>query len=78
MIQVVWGAEKQPPTLKVNQETVKWEDLHSRLHDIFKLRAERIAFVRGADDVDFEYIADVIDIARDAGVDRVGLLTKDR
>jgi biopolymer transport protein TolR len=78
VIQVVWGAEKQPPTLKVNQETVKWEDLHGRLHDIFKLRAERIAFVRGDDDVDFEYIADVIDIARDAGVDRVGLLTKDR
>jgi len=26
--------------------------------------------------VDFEYVANVIDIARDAGVDRVGLLTK--
>jgi biopolymer transport protein ExbD len=57
---------------------VKWEDLHGRLHDIFKLRAERIAFVRGDDDVDFECVADVIDIPRDAGIDRVGLLTKDR
>jgi biopolymer transport protein TolR len=78
VIQVVWGAGNQPPALKINQETVKWEDLQSRLHDIFKVRAERIAFVRGDDDVDFEYVADVIDIARDAGVDRVGLLTKDR
>ena len=55
---------------------MKWDDLQTRLHDIFKIRAERIAFVRGDDDVDFEYVADVIDIAREAGVDRAGLLTK--
>jgi biopolymer transport protein TolR len=77
VIQVIWGAQNQPPALKINQDTVKWEDLQSRLHDIFKTRAERIAFVRGDDDVDFEYVADVIDIAREAGVDRVGLLTKE-
>ncbi len=78
VIQVIWGAQNLPPDLKINQDTVKWEDLQSRLHDIFKMRAERTAFVRGDDDVDFEYVADVIDIAREAGVDRVGLLTKDR
>lgn len=77
VIQVIWGAQNQPPALKINQDTVKWEDLQSRLHDIFKMRAERVAFVRGDDDVDFEYVADVIDIAREAGVDRVGLLTKE-
>ena len=77
VIQVIWGAQDQPPALKINQETVKWEELQSRLHDIFKMRAERIAFVRGDDDVDFEYVANVIDIAREAGVDRVGLLTKE-
>ena len=63
VIQVIWGAQNQPPALKINQETVKWEDLQSRLHDIFKIRAERIAFVRGDDDVDFKYVANVIDIA---------------
>ena len=78
VIQVVWSKQGEDPTLKINQEDVKWNDLQSRLHDIFKQRAERVAFVRGDDDVDFEYIADVIDIAREAGVDRVGLLTKDR
>jgi biopolymer transport protein TolR len=76
VIQVVWGAQNQPPLLKINQETVKWEDLQSRLHNIFKIRAERIAFVRGDGDIDFRYVADIIDIARDAGVNRVGLLTK--
>jgi biopolymer transport protein TolR len=78
VIQVICGAQNQPPALKINRETVDWEDLKSRLHDIFKIRAERIAFVRGDGDVDFEYVANVIDIAREAGVDRVGLLTKDR
>jgi biopolymer transport protein TolR len=76
VIQVVWSTLEQAPVLKINQESVKWEDLESRLHDIFKMRAERIAFVRGDDDVDFAYVAEVIDLAREAGVDRVGLLTK--
>ncbi len=78
VIQVGWNAPNQPPTLKINQESVKWEELQTRLHDIYKQRAERVAFVRGDDDVDFQYVADVIDVARGAGVDRVGLLTKDR
>jgi len=54
------------------------EDLQPRLHDIFKARAERVAFVKGDDEVDFQYVADVIDLAREAGVDRVGLLTERR
>jgi biopolymer transport protein ExbD len=33
--------------------------------------------VSGDANVDFEYIANVIDFAHHAGVDRVGLLTKD-
>jgi len=32
--------------------------------------------VRGDDEVDFEYVADAISIARNSGVDKVGLLTK--
>jgi biopolymer transport protein TolR len=76
VIQIAWNTADQPPLLKINQETVKWEDLQKRLHDIYKLRAERVAFVRGDDDIDFQYVAEVIDIAREAGVDRVGLLTR--
>jgi biopolymer transport protein ExbD len=36
-----------------------------------------VAFVKGDDDVDFDYVAQVIDLARQAGVDGVGLLTKE-
>ncbi|HZR65795.1 MAG TPA: biopolymer transporter ExbD [Terriglobales bacterium] len=76
VIQIAWAGEKQPPSLKVNDEDVQWEDLHERLSEIFTARAERVAFVKGDDDVDFQYVADAIAIARDSGVQRVGLLTK--
>ena len=77
VIQVAWSGDEKTPALKINDESVRWEDLQSRLREIYNTRAERVAFVKGDDDVDFEYVADVIDVARGAGVDRVGLLTKD-
>jgi biopolymer transport protein ExbD len=78
VIQLNWTAENQAPSLKINEESVKWDTLHDRLFDIFKQRAERIAFVKGDDDVAFQYVADAISIARGSGVERVGLLTKTR
>jgi biopolymer transport protein TolR len=62
-------------TLQLNQEPVKWDTLRSRLEEVFKLRASRVAFVRGQDQVKFEEIARVIDIMRAAGITSVGLLT---
>jgi biopolymer transport protein TolR len=76
VIQVKWNADDQPSSLKINSDDVKWIDLHSRLQEIFAGRAERVAFVKGDDDVEFEDVAKVIDIARGSGVDRVGLLKK--
>jgi len=65
------------PDLKINQQSVKWAELKMRLKDIFKARAEKVAFVEGDDQVNFEYVAYVIDTARAAGVERVGLLPKE-
>jgi biopolymer transport protein TolR len=78
VIQVVWTAKNQPPSVKINHDEVRWEDLETRLTQIYLTRAEKVAFVRGDADVDFEYVADVIDRAHSAGVQRVGLLTEDR
>ena len=78
IIQVVWTKEDQPPTVKINQEDVRWEDLETRLATIYLKRAEKVVFVRGDDDVDFQYVADAIDVAHHAGVQRVGLLTMGR
>ena len=78
VIQVAWTTKDQPPTVKINQEDVRWEDLEMRLAKIYLTRVEKVAFVRGDADVDFQYVADVIDLAHHAGVQRVGLLTQDR
>jgi biopolymer transport protein ExbD len=76
VIEVVWTAKDVPPTVTINKENVRWEDLDLRLAQIYLKRVEKVAFVRGDADVDFQYVADVIDRAHHAGVQRVGLLTK--
>jgi len=69
------GAEH--PQVVVNEKAIEWDRLRERLRDIFAIRVERIAFVEADDDLDFQDVAEVIAIARIAGVDRVGLLTED-
>jgi biopolymer transport protein TolR len=78
VIQVVWTGQNQQPLVKINHEDVRWENLESRLAEIYLKRAQKVAFVRGDADLSFQYIADVIDLAHHAGVKRVGLLTQDR
>lgn len=65
------------PQVMVNEVAVDWDRLRDRLRDIFAIRVERIAYLKADDDIDFQDVADVIAIARIAGVDRVGLLTED-
>jgi biopolymer transport protein TolR len=75
VIEVIWTAKDMPPTVTINKENVSWQDLDQRLARIYLTRVEKVAFVRGDADVDFQYVADVIDRAHHAGVQRVGLLT---
>src|SRR5664279_5349259 len=49
--------------------------LGTRLEEIFKTRAERVVFVKGDPDIDFLWVAQAIDIAHGAGIDKVGLMT---
>lgn len=64
-------------TLKINQDDVSWNDLSNRLTEVFKTRAERVMFVRGDDDVEFQDVAQVIDVAKGTQViDKIGLLTR--
>ena len=74
VVQVFYHAG-QPPTYKINETDVDHHDLLARLQDIYSNRAERIMFVRGDDDVNFAYVAEVIDIGRSANVDHIGLMT---
>ena len=65
----------QEPGLKINQEDATWDNLQERLTDIYKQRAEKVMFVKGDDNIAFNNVAQVIDIAHAAGVDKVGLIT---
>ena len=59
----------------INQDATSWDDLGTRLEDIFKTRAEKVAFVKGDDAVEFAEVARAIDIMRGSGIDKVGLIT---
>jgi len=61
--------------VKINNEDVTWEGLGPRMEQIFKERAEKVAFVKGDNDVMFMEVARAIDIMRGAGIDKVGLIT---
>jgi biopolymer transport protein ExbD len=61
--------------LKINQEDTTWARLEDRLVDIFKTRAEKVVFVKGDPDLEFQTVATAIDIAHAAGIDKVGLMT---
>jgi biopolymer transport protein ExbD len=75
VVQLIDRGPGQDPALKINQDDVTWDSLQGRLSDIFKTRAEKVMFVKGDDAVAFANVANVIDIAHAAGVDKVGLIT---
>jgi biopolymer transport protein ExbD len=75
VVQLIDRGAGNPPSVKINQDDATWETLQGRLEDIFKTRAEKVMFVKGDDNVPFADVANVIDIAHSAGVDKVGLIT---
>ncbi len=71
-IHFVSGAK---PELKLNDETVTWEQLKARLQVIYADRKEKVIFVKGDSRLDWQEVATAIDIAHTAKIDKVGLLT---
>ena len=61
--------------MHINTEDTDEAKLGPRLEEIFKTRAERVVFVKGDPDLEFQYIAKAVDIAKGAGIDKVGLMT---
>ncbi|PYV10114.1 MAG: biopolymer transporter ExbD [Acidobacteria bacterium] len=63
--------------IKINQDTVDIRMLGTRLEEIFKTRNDRVMFVKGDGTLPFAEVARVIDIAKGAGLDKIGLITKE-
>ena len=62
--------------LKVNQDEVELRYLGDTLQEIFKTRNDRTVFVNAAPDLLYNDVVSLIDIAKGAGVDKVGLMTE--
>jgi biopolymer transport protein TolR len=63
-------------TLKINQDVIELRYLGDQLQDIFKTRNERVAFVNADPDLLYKDVVEVIDVAKGAGVDKIGLMTE--
>ncbi len=64
-------------SIMINRDPSNLTALEDSLRDIFKTRAERVMFVRGAPALDYQDVAKIIDIGKGAGVDKIGLLTEE-
>ncbi len=62
-------------SMALNTEPITEQTLGPRLEEVFKTRAERVVFVKGDPDLEFQNVARAIDIAKGAGMDKVGLMT---
>ncbi len=62
-------------SLKINDESTDAVRMGPRLEEIFKTRAERVVFVKADPSLEYRNVAQAIDIAKGAGIDKVGLMT---
>jgi biopolymer transport protein ExbD len=62
--------------ISVNKSDVTIDELEKRLRDIFENRKEKTVFIVGAPTLRYGEVVAVIDAARGAGVDKVGIVTE--
>ena len=62
--------------ISINNQDVTLGELESRLREIFEERKEKQMFIIGAGNLRYGDIVDVIDAAKGAGVERVGIVTE--
>ena len=60
----------------INSHAVDLSDLEASLRTIYEQRRDKTLFIMGAPSLRYKAIVGVIDAARGAGVDRVGIVTE--
>ena len=61
--------------IAINKQDILPDDLESRLRGIYESRSDKTMFIAGASTLRYKRIVEVIDAAKAAGVDRVGIVT---
>jgi biopolymer transport protein TolR len=72
--QVVLGLEENAVT--VNRNPVSMEELEGKLRDIFQARSDKTIFVRASGTVPYGRVVQAMDIAKGAGVERIGIISE--
>jgi biopolymer transport protein ExbD len=72
-IMLVFDAERR---ISVNNRDVKIDELERQLRDIFETRKDKTMFIAGAGTLRYGDIIRVIDAAKGAGVEKVGIVTE--
>jgi biopolymer transport protein ExbD len=62
--------------ISVNKQDVTIQDLETRLRNIFEQRKEKTMFIAAAGTLRYGDIVEVIDAAKGAGVEKVGIVTE--
>ena len=62
--------------ISVNKQDVTVQELESRLRTIFESRKDKTMFIAGAGALRYGDIVEVIDAAKGAGVEKVGIVTE--
>jgi biopolymer transport protein ExbD len=63
--------------ISINHQPVALQDLETRLRDIFETRKEKTMFIAGDGGLRYGEIIYVIDAAKGAGVEKVGIVTEE-
>jgi biopolymer transport protein TolR len=71
----VMAAADGTVSYKINQTAFAKADIERELASVFAGRQDKQIFVKGDKGLDFTQIAEVIDDAHRAGVDRIGIIT---
>src|SRR5262245_1513298 len=77
--QVVLSVEEAPggAVITVNKSPVaNLEELDNRLKDIFQTKADKTIFVRASGKVPYGKVVEAMDVARGAGVERIGIISE--
>ena len=62
--------------IAINNQPVSIQELDGRLREIFEVRKEKTMFIIGAPTLRYGNIVEVIDVAKGAGVEKVGIVTE--
>jgi biopolymer transport protein ExbD len=74
--QVVLGIEDDG-TVTLNKSPISdMQDLETRLRDVFQTRSDKTIFVKGSGKVAYGRVIEAMDVARGAGVERIGIISE--